>query len=132
MNTLHIQVFLNGPFEENCYLVWAEGSATGFLIDPGSSPEILIAGVKKAGILPAWILATHGHVDHVGVVAAMKKTFGAPFAMHPGDAAQLEAVEDSFAYYGLGSTQKPVIDRALADGEELEAGGLVLKTLHTP
>lgn len=132
MSTLRVQVFLNGPFEENCYLVWEEGSKTGFLIDPGSSPDMLAAEVRKTGVQPVLILATHGHVDHVGVVEAMKKEFQAPFAMHPGDGDQLDALEDAYAYYGLGSTKRPVIDRPLADGDEVEAGGLKLKVLYTP
>jgi glyoxylase-like metal-dependent hydrolase (beta-lactamase superfamily II) len=52
--------------------------------------------------------------------------------MHPGDSDQLEALEDAYAYYGLGNTTKPLIDRPLKDGDQVEAGGLKLEVLHTP
>jgi glyoxylase-like metal-dependent hydrolase (beta-lactamase superfamily II) len=132
MAEMNVRVFLNGPFEENCYLVWSSGSSLGFLIDPGSGPEKLLAECRSAGFQPSLILATHAHVDHVGAVAALKEATGAAFAMHPGDEGHLEMLEDAYAYYGMGSTKRPSVERRLEEGDEVEAGGLKLKVLHTP
>jgi glyoxylase-like metal-dependent hydrolase (beta-lactamase superfamily II) len=130
--TLKIECILNGPFEENCYLVWKEGSTSCLVIDPGSSPDMLQKAAQKAGVRPSLIVATHAHVDHVGAVHALKETFQAPFAMHEGDQEQLDMLEDAYSYYGFGTTKKPAVDRVLKDGDTVEAGDLKLKVIATP
>lgn len=127
---MKIQTLLNGPIEQNCYVL-SEGSQA-LVIDPGSSPEELMAAMDKAGVKPVLILATHGHFDHVGAVNALSQTYGAPFAMHAADAPMLEVLEDTYAFYGMGSTKKPVITRELKDGDVINEAGIQLKVLHTP
>ncbi len=131
-NLLTVHTLLNGPFEENCYLVHLPGSREGILVDPGSSPKELKEGIAGTGVKPVLILATHGHQDHVGAVQEMKDAFSAPFHCHRDEEELLEGLEDSYAFYGMGSTRRPKVDRYLADGEQVEAAGLKLAVLHTP
>lgn len=53
------------------------------LIDAGHKPERVQArlGEKPVSLL----LATHGHFDHIGEIAAWRKATEAPFAIHSGD-----------------------------------------------
>jgi glyoxylase-like metal-dependent hydrolase (beta-lactamase superfamily II) len=118
--------------EQNCYLLYEEGRAEGVLVDPGSDPAALRQGIDAAGVKPVLILATHGHFDHVGAVQAMKEAYGAPFALAKADADYLDVLEDSFAFYGMGSTRKPAVDRWLMAGEALQVAGLDLRILGTP
>jgi hydroxyacylglutathione hydrolase len=63
---------------------------------PGSCPAI-IAKLKQNGIDPksvSLILITHGHADHFGSAADLKKQTGAPVAVHKLDAAALIKGED--------------------------------------
>jgi glyoxylase-like metal-dependent hydrolase (beta-lactamase superfamily II) len=129
---LKIRTLLNGPVEENCYLLSLEGSKGAILIDPGSSPQQLMQSVAEAGLKPELILATHAHFDHVGAVQALAEAYSAPFAMHAADKEMLETLEDTYMFYGMGSTKKPKLSRELKDGEMLEAAGIRLKCLHTP
>src|SRR4030042_1307934 len=67
---------------------------TGF---PGSAPAI-INSLTRSGIEPGWIsliLITHGHSDHFGSAAEMKKQTGAPVAVHKLDAEALTTGQDS-------------------------------------
>lgn len=123
---------VNGPLEQNCWALHQAGSAEAVLIDPGSSPDELKAALDARGLKPVLILATHGHYDHVGAVDALAKAYGAPFAMAPADAFLLEALEDTFAFMGMGPTKQPTIDRTLAHGDSVQAAGLTLQVLATP
>jgi hydroxyacylglutathione hydrolase len=129
---LKILKLLNGPIEENCYVLHAEGSSQALVIDPGSSPAQLKRAIDEAGLKPSLILATHAHFDHVGAVFALCEAYGAPFACHSADEEMLEALEDSYALYGMGSTRRPKVSRRIVDGEDIEVGLLSLKALHTP
>lgn len=129
---LKIKTLLNGPIEENCYVLHLEGGSDAVVIDPGSSPEQLRQAIDTAGLKPVLILATHGHFDHVGAVHALALAYSAAFACHPLDQPQLDALEDTYMFYGMGSTKKPRINRELKDGDIIEAAGFSLKVIHTP
>jgi glyoxylase-like metal-dependent hydrolase (beta-lactamase superfamily II) len=63
---------------------------------PGSAPAI-IDKLTENGIDPGWlslILITHGHADHFGSAAEMKKQTGAPIAVHKLDADALKTGQD--------------------------------------
>ena len=127
-----IHTLVNGPLEENCYLLHASDRAEGVLIDPGSDAAGLKLALDKLGVKPVLLLATHGHFDHVGAVHGLAAAYSAPFAQSQEDAFLLEMLEDTFAMYGMGSTKEPKVDRWLKAGETLEAAGLQIKVLGTP
>jgi hydroxyacylglutathione hydrolase len=129
---LKIHTLLNGPVEENCYLIHLEGSSEAIVIDPGSTPVQLKKAIDEAGLIPLQILATHGHFDHVGAVFALAEAYRAPFACHPLDRELLESLEDTYQFYGMGSTKRPKISRELHDEEMISLGGMNLKVFHTP
>jgi glyoxylase-like metal-dependent hydrolase (beta-lactamase superfamily II) len=130
MEPMKILTLLNGPVEENCYVL-SEGSQA-LVIDPGSSPKELMSAIDSQGLKPVLILATHAHFDHVGAVEALAKAYGAPFAMHAADLKMLETLEDTYTFYGMGKTQKPVVSRELKGGDRIDAAGIQLKAIHTP
>ena len=58
---------------------------------PGNAP-VIIDKLHYNGIDPDWlslILITHGHADHFGSAAELKKQTGAPVAVHKLDAEAL-------------------------------------------
>lgn len=54
-----------GSLEVNCYVVVAD-SGRAILIDPGAEPVKIKRFIKDNRISPAFILHTHGHIDHIG------------------------------------------------------------------
>ncbi|MGH7443136.1 MAG: MBL fold metallo-hydrolase [bacterium] len=125
-----VHTYLNGPLEQNCYYLRAEGAEDGILVDPGSNPDLLLQ--KLGAWKPALMVATHGHFDHIGAVAALADRYGCPFAMARKDEALLESLEDSFEFYGMGHTRKPDVSFWLEAGKPVHAAGLTLKVLETP
>ena len=81
------------------------------------------------------LLATHGHWDHVGAMAELKRLTSAPMYMHEADADMLESGGGVDYRYpnGRGPIYAPVkVDRRLKDGDKLSSGGLELVVHHHP
>lgn len=129
---LKIQTLLNGSIEENCYVIHLQGSPEAIVIDPGSSAAQLKKAIDDAGLKPRLILATHGHFDHVGAVFALGEAYAAPFACHASDVEMLDTLEDTYMFYGMGTTKRPKVSQTIMDGQILEAAGISLLALHTP
>ena len=105
----------------NCYIVGSEATNEGIIIDPGADPEAVISTVEDLGLDIKSIVATHGHIDHVGGVNRIKEKTGAPFAMH-------EAEGIKGGVFG----KSPAVDRQLKDGDIIEFGELRFIVRHTP
>lgn len=75
----------------NAYLV---KDRKAMLVDAGAPNEAdkILAAVKKAGVREqdiALLLHTHGHFDHAGSTAELKRRLGVPVAVHANDAFML-------------------------------------------
>ena len=120
------------PFLSNCYLVIDGKGREAALVDPGDEPDLIERFVREAGVTVRYLLATHGHVDHVGAAAEMARRLGLGFMLNPKDAFLLEALPETAARFGLGPVEIPEIDRPLAHGDTLPLGDTVLEILEAP
>lgn len=117
-------------------------------------PALAAQGIRLSDV--RWILATHGHWDHIGGAATAKERAHAEaqLALHPADAELLadrtahmrgyqgvrfRYIDDPAAY----ATHDAMLfenlsgelgaDRALSDGDRIDlGGGITLTTIHTP
>ena len=69
----------------NCYIVWDEKVKQGAIIDPGDDADNILKVVEELGVEIKYILATHGHFDHVGGVASLRQNLNAEFLAHEKD-----------------------------------------------
>ena len=90
-----------GPFEENSYLVVDETTNRGVLIDPGDNPDEIVAMVRESGATLDAIWLTHGHLDHIGAVAGVRRQWKVPVHLHPNDLPLYERATTQAAVYGL-------------------------------
>ncbi|HEX5138338.1 MAG TPA: MBL fold metallo-hydrolase [Planctomycetota bacterium] len=127
-----VETIVTGPFQENTYLVAAGKGQPCVLIDPGDEADRIAARIEELALEPEIILNTHGHLDHIGAVPALRARYGIPFAIHPDDRFLLEDVEAQAAMFGLAGYEDPVVDRDLVPGETVEAAGLRFEVVHTP
>jgi len=130
--SLKIETIVNGPFQENCYLVYDDKNKQGAFIDPGDEPDKLISAAKIKEVKVEAIFNTHGHLDHAGAVADIADKLKIPFAMHPEDEFLLEGMPSQAAMFGLPPMRIPTLDRRLKAGEQIEIAGHKGEVLFTP
>src|SRR5262249_26130493 len=113
---LQIHTLVSQPFEENTYVVWQSGAINALVFDPGLEPDLILDFLKERELTPAAILNTHGHADHIGGNAALKRAHPhAPLIIGAGDAVMLTDSEANLsAFYGLPITS-PVADRLVRE-----------------
>ncbi len=121
-----------GPLEVNCYIVWDKQTREAFIIDPGADAEDVTGAIKKEGLKVKYIVNTHGHFDHVGADAAVKSATGARLAIHGNDSVLLAGAHEHGIIFGVKMQRQPGPDMLLSGGEELKAGEVILKVIHTP
>lgn len=133
----------------NCYLI---ETGTGFvLIDTGCASQRanLEKALASAGCRPGdlrLVILTHGDFDHTGNAAYLRARFGAPIAMHLGDAGMAER-GDMFSnrrqgnallraisplLFGFGKAERFVPDLYVDDGDDLSNYGLAAQVVHIP
>ncbi|MEA3340137.1 MAG: MBL fold metallo-hydrolase [Chloroflexota bacterium] len=136
----------------NVFLI--RGGAGCVLVDAGNPGQahLILKRMAKHGVAPndvRLILITHGHVDHFGSAAALRKQTGAPVAIHALDAGaarqgahQQDSLRPTNRWIGL-AMRLPFLrlpDRAPAfepdvvlEGEwRLDEYGVAGRVIHTP
>ncbi len=121
-----------GPLEENCYVVGDEKTKQAIVIDPGDEPDRIIELIKNNGFEVSTIICTHAHFDHIGVVGDIKKVTDAKILLHKDDIELYEGAKDQAAFWGYDLDDIPHPDGFLNEGNEVKAGNLIFKVLHTP
>ena len=119
-----------GDYQTNTYIVYAEGSKTCAIIDPGFEPEVILSRVKKLGLTVDAVLLTHGHFDHVGAVEEIVMATGCRLWMSESDWSQPISPVHHF-FYPLANCDFTQV-QFCEEGEAITAGGLTFTVLHTP
>ena len=123
--------FALGPLQTNCYVVRADAAASaGVVVDPGGEAPELVLQLERLGASCAAILVTHGHFDHVGGVADLAESTGAPVYMPEGERDRLERYSE-FAPAGVpGRPYTP--DHLLEGGETIDVASLSFECVSIP
>ena len=129
---LQVEPLIVGPLFSNCYIVWDEDVKLGVVIDPGDDAGDILDTIKKLGIKIKYILATHGHFDHVGAVAPLRKKLNVDFLAHEDDFFFIEDGENAARRWGIDIEQPPKPDRFIKDGDKIKVGKFELEVLYTP
>jgi hydroxyacylglutathione hydrolase len=124
-------MFTVGAFQENCYLVRADGAEKALLIDPGDEAGKLQAAMDELGVAPEAILLTHTHIDHIGAVAPIARATGAPVYC-PRKELTVLADPASFFPPNWGTVEAWDAEHALDGGERLQLAGLDVDVVSTP
>ena len=115
-----------------CYIVGCDETRQGIIIDPGGDEDKILAACEQEKITVKYIVATHGHPDHVCGNARLKEATGAEIVMHTDEAAFFGRSEIEQYFSMLGLPASPPADKLVNDGDIITAGNLSFKVLHTP
>lgn len=129
---MKIEVFADGAFAENSYLVRCDESGSAIVIDPGAGAEPLMEVVREEDLSVAAILLTHAHVDHVEGVPAVRGHVEAPIHLHPEARPLYEAAPEQARRFGVEFPSLPDPDRELAAGSTLEFGDCAFQVRYAP
>ena len=130
---MKVQSFAVGPFQENSYLLIDDTARRAVFIDPGDEAARLLAALDASGATLEAIWVTHGHVDHVGAIAAIKRVHPAvPVLLHAADLPLYRAAAQHGLLFGATIEQPPEPDAMLAEGQVLTVGTLGFTVLAAP
>jgi len=105
-----------GLYQANCYILGCNKTNEGLVIDPGDEVFRIVKEISRNGLQIRYILITHGHGDHIGGVAELKRITKVPVLIHALDAPALNFPPDGHLY----------------DGQEIELGHYKISAIHTP
>ena len=103
-----------GPYDNNAYLLVCPQTNESVIIDTPAAPGKLIEAAKATNVQA--ILITHNHFDHIEGFTEVTSAIGARVGIGEADAHSLPKAADFF----------------LKEGDEVRAGTVALKAIHTP
>jgi len=127
-----VRAYTVGPFQENTYVLRADGSDRAIVIDPGDNGEQLLDAIEKLGATVEAILITHTDVDHVGAVAPLAKATGAPVYCPKLEVDRLADIMGHVPIDGIGPYEGYDADETVEGGETLDLAGLRIEVVATP
>ncbi len=120
------------PFEQNCTLLWDEGTLSGAVVDPGGDVDRILAAIDETKMFPEKILLTHGHVDHAGGATELAQRLKVKIeGPHKADKLLLDNLEAQARAYGF-QARNVTPDRWLDEGDKVFVGPHEFEILHCP
>jgi len=125
-----VKIVTTGVVYENCILIFNEKEKEVMIIDPGADPEKIEKEIN--GYKPKLIVATHGHIDHVGQVGYLKSKYDIPFYMNENDIFLLN--QELFPGFKklLNATECPEPDVTIKEGSTIKFGRFDFYVIDTP
>ena len=121
-----------GMLQTNCYFAVNEELKEGVIFDPGGDAATIASMVKQADAKVVAICITHGHSDHIGALAKVRKETGAPVYIGEADADRLLNPQSNLSFFVGEDVKNEPADYLVKDGEVLNLGGMEFKCLATP
>ena len=124
-------------FATNCYVITL-ASGESAVIDPGGENERIVAALEKTGGKLAYILCTHGHLDHIEAAGAVRDQAGGRIVIHEEDLPLWENLEAQARLFGLPPPPAlPAPDVVLSgdlasENVQLPFGPLTFEVRHVP
>ncbi|WP_144299837.1 MBL fold metallo-hydrolase [Elioraea rosea] len=122
------------PLQQNCAILWDPETKRGAVIDPGGDAEWVADRIAEHEVQVEHILLTHGHIDHAGGAALLKRLLGGVPIVGPGiaDKFLLDELPQSGLRFGIPDAEAVTPDRWLEEGETLPIAGRDFAVFHCP
>jgi len=129
---LQISVFPDELFGENCYLIRRRETMSTVVADPGLQVRRVLDQVESEQLRVEYVLLSHGHIDHIAGVPALRRALKAPVLMHPDDKAILDWDQFGQLPFVPADFEPFPIDTEIKHGSTLSFQDVTLRVLHTP
>ncbi len=131
---MEVKTLVLGELQTNCYLVWDSGTKEGLIIDPADEANFISEQVLELGIQPRYLLATHGHFDHILAADELELAFNIPLLLHRDDLPIVKRMRESAQWWLKRKIiEKPPEKIDLINGDNpIKLGNKVLEVIHTP
>lgn len=128
----NLQIIPVTTFQQNCSIIWDENKNAA-IIDPGGEAEKIIKFVESQSLNVQKILLTHGHLDHIMAVEALKKHFGVTvLGSHQADKVLFEKLPEICRNYNFPEVPAFLPDEWLDERDEINVGDLKFIVRHLP
>ena len=121
------------PFQQNCTILWDDGSKQAVVVDPGGEVDRIVGAIAQAGITVERIWLTHGHLDHAGGADELRERLTDVAIEGPDqrDEFLLQGLEAQGRPYGF-AMRNVTPDRWLREGDTVAFGEHRFAVLHCP
>lgn len=126
------ETFALGPLSCNCTIAGDERTREAIVFDGGDGVEEVAARLKRLELRAVLLAHTHAHIDHVGDVGALRSRTDAPALLHPADLPLYRTLAMQARWLGVEAPPVVAFDGDLRDGDDLRAGNVRARVLHTP
>jgi hydroxyacylglutathione hydrolase len=101
------------------------------VIDPGAEASLILSVIEERKLEPIAVLVTHGHIDHVGALATVARSTGAPVYSSRRESPWLREL-DGGEYPGYDDAEPHEPDVLLEGGERLQLGPYAIDVRFVP
>ncbi len=115
-----------------CYILSCENTGRAAIVDPGGDEQRILDLVTAADLEVEYIIATHGHPDHVCGIRKIKEATGAAIVMHEADDDFFSQIQVKNYFSMLGMEASPPTDVRVTEGDLVSFGDVSLQVIHTP
>ena len=133
MATLKAAIIPVTPLQQNCSVVWKDGSKIAVVIDPGGDLPNIENFIQEQGLTLSKIFITHGHLDHAGGALELAQKYGVEIeGPHKEDEFLVSTLEEQAKRFGLDAAKNFVPNRWLVEGDQIDIDGEKLDVYHCP
>lgn len=130
MDDIRIETVVVGPLMTNCYII-SEGKEC-IVIDAGEEGERIVETVRARELSVKYILASHGHFDHVSGIEPLRRAFRAPFHIHSSDLEMFKGAPEMAKKFAGTDIEELGDPEGFIEENEYTIGNSKLIPIHTP
>ena len=117
-----------GAYQANCYILASRRGSNAIIVDPGDEEPRIRHILDKYKLKPAFIINTHGHIDHIG----SDDKFGVPVYIHSKELELLNSPQLNMSNFLGGAYQMKSKVITVEEGQLLELDDIQLEVIHLP